>query len=76
MSLTNTTELRAPKKCISKTLLYKWVDAKSVRDLRELTLDELRELCNHFKLNAKGGKQKLACRLIEHWDNFEESDSE
>ena len=70
--------LKTSNKEISKSLLKKWDESMDVTELKKkMTVNEMRELCNHFDLKEKGEKKLLANRLWEYWESLEsESDSD
>ena len=65
------------KKPLSKALMKKWDNCLEIKDLKKLTIAELRLLANHFGLEETGEKSRLAKALWKNWeDNCSESEVE
>ena len=68
--------LKSDNKNTSNNVLKKWENCEDVKDVKKMTVKELRALCNHFEIEADGEKTMLANRLWENWEENASSDSD
>ena len=70
------TDNKNTSKNVLKNVLKKWENCEDVKDVKKMTVKELRALCNHFEIEADGEKTMLANRLWENWEENASSESD